>query len=423
MSATLPPLGPAGPPPPVRSSRGRDAVLAISLVPGLDVQANGVDVGKITSVDYSGGRAVVGIGIDDETFWPLRRGTTATIRYGTTAGNGTRRIDLVPGPKSAPAIGEGGVIGARDTRVPVEFDDIFRTIDRDTRTHLRSLVGRPAETLDGRGDDLNAGLKATAPALRSAGGLFGELASDEAALRQVIGDTHRVTSTLDARRGQVADLITVAGTTFDEFARHTGEIGDSLDQAPATLRSTRQTLGRLDETVGLLRQTVRDAAPGAATLPGLAAAARPAVAQLRATAPRLTSLLRTGRAAAPDATRLLTQGTPFAKRMTPILSDLTPHVACLRPYAPEVAGTLSTWASFAKNYDGYGHYARMRILAGPTSVTSTPELPTERFTQLTGQGYALPRPPGLNAGKPWFLPECGVGPSALDPARDPENRR
>jgi hypothetical protein len=34
--------------------------------------------------------------------------------------------------------------------------------------------------------------------------------------------------------------------------------------------------------------------------------------------------------------------------------------------------------------------------------------------------YAMPRPPGLNAGKPWFQPQCDAGPASLDPSKDPE---
>ncbi|MEA2273229.1 MAG: hypothetical protein QOI98_1937, partial [Solirubrobacteraceae bacterium] len=34
--------------------------------------------------------------------------------------------------------------------------------------------------------------------------------------------------------------------------------------------------------------------------------------------------------------------------------------------------------------------------------------------------YAMPRPPGLNAGQPWFQPQCGAGPDSLDPSKDPE---
>ncbi|MGE4425086.1 MAG: MlaD family protein, partial [Solirubrobacteraceae bacterium] len=95
---------------------------AVSLTPGLDVQVDGVDVGKVSDVDYRDGRAVVELGIDDDRVWPLRRGTTAEIRFGSTVGNGTRTVQLHPARRDAPEIPDGGVIGHRDTRTPVELD-------------------------------------------------------------------------------------------------------------------------------------------------------------------------------------------------------------------------------------------------------------------------------------------------------------
>lgn len=396
---------------------------AISLVPGLDVQANGIDVGKISSVEYKDGQAIVGLGIDDSGIWPLHRGTTATIRYGTTAGNGTRRVDLVPGPKSAPELSEGGIIGADDTQAPVEFDEIFRTMNARTREHMQSLTGRTAQTLKGRGQRLNDAIATGAPALESAGGVFGDLAANDHELRSLITHTSRAASTLSGHKEQVAGLVTVASRTFDEFAANTRAVRDSIQQAPQTLRDARRTLARLDTSIDGLTDLVGDTAPGAAQLPGLATDARPAVRRLATTAPVVTELLRTGRRAGPDVTRMLTEGDPFARRLTPILADLAPMFACLRPYSPEIAGTMSNWAGYAQNYDDYGHYARMNVLGGPTSFTSVPPLTTDTVTKIPGLVYAMPRPPGQNEGHPWLLPECGVGADALDPSKDPEDRK
>ena len=76
---------------------------AVSVVSGLDVQIDGVDVGKVKKVEYEDGQALVDLGIDADA-WPLRRGTKAEIRFGTTIGNGTRNVALEPGPDSAPPI-------------------------------------------------------------------------------------------------------------------------------------------------------------------------------------------------------------------------------------------------------------------------------------------------------------------------------
>jgi hypothetical protein len=69
------------------------------------------------------------------------------------------------------------------------------------------------------------------------------------------------------------------------------------------------------------------------------------------------------------------------------------------------------------------HGVRAMPQVSATSVQSYPPgVSTQAFVQATGKMYAEPRPPGLGAGQPWFLPQCGVTPAALDPAQDPEQK-
>jgi hypothetical protein len=98
-------------------------------------------------------------------------------------------------------------------------------------------------------------------------------------------------------------------------------------------------------------------------------------------------------------------------------------LGCLRPYAPEIAGAASNWASYATSHDDVGGYIRLRTLYSPSSLTDTPNLKSDTYAKLTGQTYAMPRPPGMSAGEAWLMPECGVGPDALDPSKDPEDKR
>src|SRR5215218_10074315 len=158
---------------------------ALSLVSGLDVQVDGVDAGKISKVDYSDGKAVVELGIDDD-HWPLHEGTTARVRYGTTVGNGTRRVDLEPGPGSAPALADGGIIPARDAYAPVEIDEVFNTLDRRARGHLQGTVKRAADGLTGHADALNRGVKESAKGLAATSALVQDLAADTGAMRGLV---------------------------------------------------------------------------------------------------------------------------------------------------------------------------------------------------------------------------------------------
>jgi hypothetical protein len=211
-----------------------------------------------------------------------------------------------------------------------------------------------------------------------------------------------------------------AAATFDEFAQHAQAQQASLDRAPAALRESVTTLARLDTSLVGLHALVIDLAPGAFALRIMATPARRALSQLRSVAPLAISTLRRGRSAAPGLTRLLKVGTPFLPQLGNVLTQLEPMLGCIRPYAPELAGNLSTWAGYNKNFDAGGHYARtFSLLVNPAIVPGTP-LNSKQVTDTTALTYAMPRPPGLNAGQPWLLPQCGAGPDALNSAKDPE---
>jgi hypothetical protein len=188
------------------------------------------------------------------------------------------------------------------------------------------------------------------------------------------------------------------------------------------MRETRTTLARLDTTVGVLDGLMTDLRPGARQLGGLSRDLRPAMASLRTTVPKATRTFRTVRTAAPPVTQLLKNSQPFSPGAAKALGDLAPMFACIRPYAPELAGIMSKWSSWTGNYQDGGHIGRLWANAGPTSTTSFPPITSKDYTTLLGQGYGLIRPPGYAAGKSWFIPECGITPDGLDPAKDPSDR-
>ncbi len=396
---------------------------AVSVAPGLDVQIDGVDVGKIGKVSYDDGQALVEIGIDDES-WPLHQGTTAALRFGTTLGNGTRRIDLTPGPESAPKIPEDGIIQTKDTVTPVEFDKVFDTFTPDTRASFRGFFKGGALNLQSRAPQLNRGIRRTAPALEATGDVFQDLASDEAALRQLVLSGHRTTRVLAAKRPEISDLMTVAAATFDTFARNSEGIRDSLDEFSPTLVDARNTLRRTDQSIAGLDGLVNDLKPALVALKPFTRVASPAAADLRRLAPAANATLASLRTNAPAITRLLKDGVPFSKQASPVLSTLGGQLNCVRPYAPEIAAFFSNWSSFTQGYDNRSHYGRVKAVLNQTSFTGFPAINTKAFLDTAGAGlsYAMPRPPGLNAGKPWLLPECGAGADALNPAKDPEDK-
>ncbi|WP_354700603.1 hypothetical protein DSM112329_00884 [Paraconexibacter sp. AEG42_29] len=392
---------------------------AVSVYSGLDVRVNGLDAGKVKSQKNENGKAIVEIGIKDDKVWPLHQGTKAQLRFGSTIGNGTRQIELLLGPESAPEIKDGGVIPNADSIEATEFDDIFDTFDKKTQAALQGALKGTGDTFGPRASELKAAVQETPDGLESLANLTGDLSADQPALRAFVANTFRVTDTLAKRRGQISDLINVASQTFRTFANNTEGIKNSLDRFPPAVREARTTLARLDTTVDHLDGLVTDLRPGARELGSLSKDLRPALASLRKTVPVAVSTFRTARATAPRITTLLDDAQPFSDKAAPVFTRLAPMFSCLRPYAPEIAALAQTWSSWTGLYDNIGHTGRLLVDAGASSITSLPTN-SKDFVAATGQGYALIRPPGFSGGKSWFQPECGITADGLDPSKDPE---
>ncbi len=400
---------------------------AASLYSGLDVRVDGLDAGKVKKVENVDGQAIVTLGIDDDEVWPLHRGTRAILRFGTTIGNGTRIIDIEDGPRNGPELPDGGIIMNADTVEATEFDQIFDTFDAKTRASLQGMLKGTGDTFGPREKELGEAVTESGPGLEAVGGFADDLSRDEPALRAFVANTNRVTRTLAARREDLSGLVNVAAATFNEFANNTAGIRGSLDTFPSAMRETRQTLTRLDGTTDKLDALMVDLKPGAQELGGLARDLRPALASLRETVPLAVQTFRTARTASPKITALLKEAQPFSTTAAPALTELAPMLNCIRPYAPEFAGLMSQWSSFTSNYDDNGHVGRIWVNAGPTALTSFPQVNSKAFTDLTGQGYSLVKPPGYMAdpkgrSKVVYMPECGYTADGLDPSKDPSDR-
>ncbi|MHB8692954.1 MAG: MlaD family protein [Solirubrobacteraceae bacterium] len=393
---------------------------APNLYSGEDVTVDGLDVGKITGVNYVAGQAVVGVGIQDSNYSPLHRGTIVRLRFGTTIGNGTRYVELVPGPRSAPSIPNNGIIGTDHTVQSVEFDQLLKVFDKPTRAAFRGASVGAANVFGPRPSQLGYGISAGGPALDALSGFTAELARDQQSLSSLVVNGASLTQTLANHEGQIADLVSNAAGTFHAFASNTSGITGSLDLLPPTLTQVKGTLVRLSTSIGHLNGLVTALGPGASQLRTLSADLLPAMTDLRTTLPIADQTLVIGTSASPAITRLLQAVQPFSKQAAPAFTSLTPVVGCIRPYAPEIAGLLTTWSSWTQSYDQIGHIGRLgNGYVGPSSFAANPLTPLA-FTQLTGQGYAYIRPPGYNAGQTWYQPQCGITSAGLNAAMDPE---
>jgi ABC-type transporter Mla subunit MlaD len=333
-----------------------------------------------------------------------------------------RYVELKPGPRSGPPLPEGGLLTQRDTITPVEFDDVPRVFGPRTRRHMARMLKNAGAALDESGPDIDRFLEGGAPGTQGVADLTEDLATDPQALRVFIAASAAATSQIARNRDRLGPLLRDATTTMDTLVARSGDLGRLLKEAPGAFTEGQRVLAHLNRTSGRLERLSTEFAPGAKGMRRLAPIANRVTDSLADTAPDIATLLRDASRSAPPLTRFLERGDADLPTAGKALGGLTDVIGCLRPYAPEIAGYLSTTMGAHASYDADGHYIRLGLSTYPTTIpsTQTPEQVTKQFPNLN---YGLVRPPGQNVDQPWFQPQCGVTPQGLDPAADEEAKR
>ena len=403
------------------------------LVKDDDVQIGGRRIGSIRSIELTDdNEAEVTISVEDE-FAPLHEGTTALIRSTSLSGIANRYIALTPGLNSEPALEDGAVLGTEKTTTPVDLDQLFNTLDPDTRRDLQKVVRGSATWYAGRGNQANAGSKYLNPALSASARLVNEVNRDTKTFQDFIVHSARVTTALAARRDDLANVVTNTNSTAGAIAAENSSLARALDVLPGTLRNAnttfvnlRATLGDLDVLVAESKPATRRLAPFLRELRPLVAAARPTVRDLRTLIRRdgkdndLVELLG-------KTPRLATVAEPALEHSEEALRRSTPVLSHIRPYTPDLVGWIRDFGLSTSNYDANGHFARIQPIFNAFSFADNPVLgplltavpPEQRLTGLQAgfqkrcpgaasqpaeDGSAPYRPEGLDCDPSQVLP-------------------
>ena len=357
------------------------------LVKGNEVKAGGVTIGSVKGIDVTqDGRAKVTLGIDDEDYQPLRRGTQVMIKQASLSGIANRYVDLQLGPANGEEIDDGGVIGIDETATAVELDQIFNLFDERTRTGLQDFFKGSAEMLRGRGRELRRGVRYLNPALSTGSRLFGELTRDEALLERFLVDSGTLVNALAERRDDLTGVVGNLNATFGALGRQQDALAESVERLPPFMR-------RANTTFVNLRTALDDVDP-------FVDASKPAVRRLgpfldqarlfvRDGEPTIRDLSRTiGRPGSRnDLIELIRSFPPLARaamderrvngatrrgafpETADALNAAAPTIAFGRPYTPDFVGWMDDFSTTG-GYDAIGGFSRAwinlsEILYGP----------------------------------------------------------
>jgi len=127
---------------------------ATQLAEQSDVRISGVNVGKVQNIVLApnGKQALATVAIDDQ-YAPLPESTRAILRTKTLLGE--TYIELTPGSRQAPELGDGATLPEANVAESVQLDEIFRTFDSQTRAAFQEWMQEAAVAINGQGQNLS----------------------------------------------------------------------------------------------------------------------------------------------------------------------------------------------------------------------------------------------------------------------------
>lgn len=342
------------------------------LVKGNQVHVGGRPVGTIDGIELNDrAQAVVKMTVTEEGLTPLHAGTKATVRATSLSGIANRYVELSPGPNSAPEIEDGGRIAVDDASAPVDLDQLFNTLDPDTRAGLQKFIQGQGDQYRGKAPQAARSLKYLSPALNTTSRLTGELIADDALFERFLIDTSQAVGAIAERRGELSQLVGNANTAFGAIGDENEALSRALGLLPTTLRKANTTFVNLRAALEDVDALVRESKPNTKELDTLFARLRPLVADARPTIRDLRKLIRSpGKnndlidltAKLPRLERLTSRAFPRAIRAFDRSQEF---VHTLRQYTPDLAGWFTKFGQGAASYDASGHYARVQPVFSP----------------------------------------------------------
>jgi phospholipid/cholesterol/gamma-HCH transport system substrate-binding protein len=357
------------------------------LVKGNPVQVGGVSVGSVEGIEITDdGHAEIELSIDGDHA-PLRRGTRAEIRQFSQSGLANRYVDLSLPPDSDDEIPDGGVIDTDKTVTQVDLDELFNTLDPETRRSLQGFFKGSADQWRDVADEANVGFEYLNPALSTSRRLFNELTKDTPTLQRFLVDSSEAVTALAERRDDLAALIgnlndttRALGSQKEALAESIGRLPPFMRRANTTFVNLRSTLNEVDPLVEASKPVAKRLQPFLSQARAFAADAEPTVRDLSLTIRRrgrandLINLVNTfpplneiatvtkQRTYAPGGAQHSVGETRGAfQESVDALKGGTGEIAFARPYTTDFLGWLDDFSTTGGGFDALGATARGMI--------------------------------------------------------------
>ncbi|MEW2355546.1 MCE family protein [Spirillospora sp. NPDC029432] len=209
------------------------------------VRVLGADAGTITSIESESDRNRVRVRMEIDRDVPVPRDVRATIESANALGE--RFVTLHPAwTPGRPKAGPGTVVPQERTELPVEIDDALTAFARLNGSidanRLGGAVGRGADALNGRGDDVNRALQSTAT-------LTSDLAAQDERIVSLAEGLRSLAADLNARDQKLTTLLESFSSTSRTLAEERTRLRDFVAGLAAVIRKSEVLVTQYQETL------------------------------------------------------------------------------------------------------------------------------------------------------------------------------
>ena len=393
------------------------------LVKGNPVQVGGVPVGSVEGIKITDdGHAEIELSIDGDNA-PLRRGTRAEIRQFSQSGLANRYVDLKLPPDTDDEIPDGGVIETDKTVTQVDLDELYNTLDPETRRSLQGFFKGSARQWRDMAAEANIGFEYLNPSLSTSRRLFNELTKDTPLLQRFLVDSSEMVTALAERRDDLAGLIGnlnetmgALGSQKEALAESIGRLPPFMRQANTTFVNLRSTLDDVDPLVEASKPVAKRLGPFLSQARAFAADAEPTVRDLSLTIRKrgrgndLIDLMKTfpplaeiatvtkERTVAPGGRRFSVGETRGAfQESVEALQGGSREISFARPYTTDFLGWFDDFSTTGGGFDALGAFARGMVSFAP--ILHKDKLAYRQYRRCPGSAEA-PTKDGSNVLSP-----------------------
>ena len=407
---------------------------AAFVIPGMDVKIAGVRVGAIESLDLTDdNKAAVVLNIENPDYHDFRENAFCRIRPQSLIGE--RYVDCrpeepLPAGMTQPALlqpissgtGKGEyLLPSSRTATSVDIDLINNVMRLPFRERFTIILNEFGTALAGNGEELNAALKVTDPALKEFGDVLGILARQNKELGALAENGSKVVTSLASERTRISGFINSSGYTAEATAEESASFTENLQKFPGFLQQLRPTMNDLASFSRNATPVFTDLNRAADSIntftlgaPAFNEAGIPALESLGDTAdvggPALVSSLP-----------LVQKLGPLGANAKPAVTDLAALLNSLKKNGgiEQLMTVIYNTTGSMNGFDEYGHYVRARL-----TTTSCQSFRIKNdincnanFVLGSGSGNASAAP--QRAARKVSRPAAAVAPKPTAPAQAP----